>query len=153
LNRGVNHSLRQQGNDLLTQDDGMDVSVCCMDENDKLNLKYACANHTIFIRGKKGVRAVSGDIFSIGGSLGQAERKFKTYETQLERGDHVIMSTDGYYDQFGGPSNSKFLVSRFENLLHTSVNGQSEIHISKAFAEWKGEHKQTDDVLVAGFEV
>jgi serine phosphatase RsbU (regulator of sigma subunit) len=153
LNKGVNHSLRQQGNDILTQDDGMDVSVCCLDESDKLTLKHACANHTIFIKSKDGIRSLKGDIFSVGGSLGQSDRTFTTNETKLSPGDHVIMSTDGFYDQFGGPENRKFLISRFESLLQNSVNGQSEKHISKAFEDWKGKHKQTDDVLVAGFEV
>jgi serine phosphatase RsbU (regulator of sigma subunit) len=96
---------------------------------------------------------LKGDIYSIGGSLGQSDRKFTTHEVSLSAGDHVIMSTDGFYDQFGGPENRKFLISRFEGLLQTSVNGQSEKHISKVFEEWKGQHKQTDDVLVAGFEV
>lgn len=152
LNQGVNHALRQQSGDILSQDDGMDVSVCCIDEADKSVLKYAGANHAIFLKTNSGVVTLNGDIYSIGGSLGMSERKFTTYETKLQQGDYIIMSTDGYYDQFGGPSNSKFLVSRFENLI-LSANGNAEAKISSAFMEWKGEHKQTDDVLVAGFRV
>ena len=65
------------------------------------------------------------------------------------------MSTDGYYDQFGGEKDSKFLVSRFEDLiLKTDLqSGNCAEQFETAIIQWRGLQKQTDDILVAGFKI
>ncbi len=155
LNKGVTLALHQQGNDVLKQDDGMDISICCIDENDKTKLKYASANHAIFIKSKNSITELKGDIFSIGGSIGNENKKFLTSEIIIEKDSTIIMSTDGYYDQFGGKNDSKFLMKNFEELIlktdFSKTNGAVEFET--AFENWKNETRQTDDVLVAGFKI
>lgn len=155
LNEGVIKALRQSGVDLMEQDDGMDICVCCMDDKKKNELKYASANLSIYVRSKGVAKELKGDIFSIGGGLGSSGKMFQTKTEPLNEGDAVIMSTDGYYDQFGGANNSKFLVSNFENLIAEIdfVNGNPEKVFREKLENWKGQRHQTDDVLVAGFVV
>ncbi len=102
LNKGVKNALRQAGSDLISQDDGMDVSVCCIDKKDPSVLKYACANHSIFVKANNQVIELTGDIYSIGGDFGRSEKSFESKTHKLESNSYVVMSTDGYYDQFGG---------------------------------------------------
>ncbi|MGZ3930168.1 MAG: SpoIIE family protein phosphatase, partial [Bacteroidia bacterium] len=157
LNKGVTTALHQQEK-LLTQDDGMDISICCISENDHTQLKYATANHSLFVKQKSGIRELTGDIFSIGGSIGgqitENHRQFETRGLTLDKGDFVVMSTDGYYDQFGGTHDSKFLVTKFEALiLATDLERDAASAFKQAFESWKGPQKQTDDILVAGFKI
>jgi serine phosphatase RsbU (regulator of sigma subunit) len=155
LNKGVKHALRQSGSDNVSQDDGMDVSICCIDKNDKKVLRYASANHSIFVKSKGKVDELFGDIYSIGGDFGNLEKKFETKTHLLEADSFIVMSSDGYYDQFGGPSDSKFLISRFEKLILDTDLTQDNVaeSFNKALLDWKGSQKQTDDILVAGFKV
>jgi serine phosphatase RsbU (regulator of sigma subunit) len=155
LNKGVKHSLRQSGSDFVSQDDGMDVSVCCIDKKDRSVLQYACANHSVFVKANGKVEELNGDIFSIGGDFGKTEKIFESKTHKLEPNSFIVMSTDGYYDQFGGPKGSKFLISHFEELIANTPleqNNAAEI-FEKTINDWKGQLRQTDDILVAGFKV
>jgi len=155
LNKGVKHALRQSGSDGISQDDGMDVSICCIDKSNKNTLLYACANHSIFVKSKNAIVELTGDIYSIGGDFGSTEKSFETKTHIIEPNSFIVMSTDGYYDQFGGNNDSKFLISRFEQLiLETNLESKDVAAVlEKAHLSWRGLQKQTDDVLVAGFKV
>ncbi|HSY61945.1 MAG TPA: SpoIIE family protein phosphatase, partial [Cytophaga sp.] len=155
LNKGVKNSLRQSGSDMISQDDGMDVSVCCIDKKNPKVLHYACANHSIFVKTNNEVTELTGDIFSIGGDFGASIKTFENKTHPLEYGSFVVMSTDGYYDQFGGERDSKYLISRFEELiLKSDLTGTTVAEeFDKVLLDWKGLQKQTDDILVAGFMI
>jgi len=155
LNEGVIKALRQSGVDIMEQDDGMDISLCCIDDNSKHKLCYASANLNIFINNNGVLNELKGDVFSIGGGIGSSGKMFQTKTIELQEGSAIILSTDGYYDQFGGKSNSKFLVSQFEKTIaeiNFSESGAKE-KIESKFENWKGSRQQTDDVLVIGFVV
>jgi serine phosphatase RsbU (regulator of sigma subunit) len=155
LNTGVKHALRQSGSDLVSQDDGMDVSICCLDKNDPFVLKYAAANHTIFVKANGKLSELTGDIYSIGGDHGRIEKRFHTKTYALEPNSFIVMSSDGFYDQFGGPKNKKFLITRFEELILASdleKNNTADV-FAKTIENWRGAQKQTDDICVVGFKV
>ena len=155
LDKGVKNALRQSGSDMISQDDGMDISLCRIDLQNPTLLQYACANHSIFIKSGKTVTELYGDIYSIGGDYSNVEKQFETKTFTLQEDSFIILSSDGYYDQFGGEKSSKFLISRFEELIKNTdlqkTNAAEEF--SKAILLWRGLNKQTDDVLVAGFKV
>jgi serine phosphatase RsbU (regulator of sigma subunit) len=155
LNSGITKALRQRENDMQSQDDGMDLSVCCINKKNLSELQYATANHTIWIKHKNNLRSLQGDIHSIGGGLGLFNKKFTTRTFQLEPETTIVFCTDGFFDQFGGPNGSKFLVTRFEELLlQNDFHGSSSgLVFQQALEKWKGNRHQTDDVLVAGFIV
>ena len=84
-----------------------------------------------------------------------SDKYFVSNEYKIDGDCYVIMSTDGYYDQFGGKNDTKFLVSRFEEwILNTDFEKEDpSTKLKIAFENWKGPRKQTDDVLVAGFKI
>lgn len=154
LNEGVIKALRQSGIDIMEQDDGMDICVCRVDETKNNKLVYASANLSLFVVNKGSVKSLDSDIFSIGGGMAAASKVFVTKTEIVEPGSMVIMSTDGYYDQFGGSRNSKFLISNFEKLLSETENSADASQLLKTrFENWRGDKHQTDDVLVLGFKI
>jgi serine phosphatase RsbU (regulator of sigma subunit) len=155
LNNGVMNALHQRGNELLTQDDGMDISICCIDKKEKNILKYAAANHSIFVKSQNKIVELKGDIYSIGGGMAQTNKQFTSNEYKVEGECIVVMSTDGFYDKFGGEHDRKFLVTQFEEwILKTDFEKEDpSAGLNSTFVKWKGSRKQTDDILVAGFRI
>jgi len=81
---------------------------------------------------------------------------FKSTTFQLQENDLVIMFTDGYADQFGGPKGKKFKYKQLNELLINAsdkpLNEQS-IRLQKTFANWKGDLEQVDDICIIGIKI
>ncbi len=73
---------------------------------------------------------------------------------QLYSNDQVFMFSDGYYDQFGGPKNKKFLRKKFNQLIlkthGLSGNEQKEM-LASTLDNWMEGYEQIDDITVLGF--
>jgi serine phosphatase RsbU (regulator of sigma subunit) len=83
-------------------------------------------------------------------------KPFAQQSFDLQKGDTLILSTDGFADQFGGEEGKKLKNKRFKELLQRSsdsdIDGIDHV-IRKFFREWKADHEQVDDVLVIGIKV
>ena len=73
---------------------------------------------------------------------------FSQQEFSYREGDSLVLFTDGYADQFGGPKNKKFRYKAFRELLHANRNSELEQVLHTSFADWKGANEQIDDVCV-----
>ncbi len=156
LNSGIIRALKQQEETDQIQDDGMDITLCCIDKKTK-NVELACANHFAYLVRNDDIQVIEGDIFSIGGSLTtRYEFKFENHRSPIEDGTKLYMFSDGFQDQFGEKTNKKFMEKKFRNLIfenrHMSMNEQYEL-LDKTFEEWKGNKSQLDDVLVIGIKI
>ncbi len=84
------------------------------------------------------------------------EKDFTTQKFQLHKGDCLYSFSDGYTDQFGGESNSKYMTKNFKKLLlsifQKSMQEQKHI-LDEELLKWRGEKEQTDDVLVIGVRI
>jgi len=79
---------------------------------------------------------------------------FESYEKELHPGDKIILSSDGYYDQFGGERNKKFTFKRYSGLISNSASlAEIEEKLLEQFHQWKASYEQTDDVCVVGLEI
>lgn len=70
--------------------------------------------------------------------------------------DIFYLSTDGYYDQFGGPNNKKMLRKEFEKFLFSLIDKPLNTHkelILENLVTWKGTNEQNDDISVIGFQI
>jgi len=79
---------------------------------------------------------------------------FTNNEFQYLEGDIFYIFSDGFIDQFGGEEKRKFMSKRFQELLlkiHKYPMSEQKEELNKAFNDWKGDNKQTDDILVIGF--
>ena len=87
---------------------------------------------------------------SIGGQVPLIQ-PYDLHKIQLEKGDTIILSTDGYADQFGGNNEKKFTTKAFRTLLtknHQLSSSALKSIIEDNYSQWQGKYEQTDDVLV-----
>jgi serine phosphatase RsbU (regulator of sigma subunit) len=151
LREHVMAALSQTGED-SEQKDGMDISLCIIDaRNNRLN--FAGAFNPVYIVRDQQLLEISGDMMPVG--IGAEEEKsFRSQMVELHHQDTLYLFTDGFADQFGGPSGRKFKYAPFRKLLidtsQLPMYNQEE-KLKQTFNEWKGNNQQLDDVLIFGF--
>lgn len=152
LNKSISDTLRQTDLEDNTVRDGMDIALCAFDKK-KGVLEFAGAYNPLWIVRNNELIEVKANKFPIGNSKAGDKNKFTNHEIPLQKGDTIYIFSDGYSDQFGGPSGKKFKASALKQLLissqHLSMSEQREL-LSKTIEEWRGAHEQVDDILVIG---
>ena len=90
------------------------------------------------------------------GGFSDTDEYFQTHELELQKGDTIYISSDGYADQFGGERRKKLTTKKFKELLleiqHRSMPEQ-EKYLDSFSDEWRGENEQIDDILVIGIRI
>lgn len=134
------------------QKDGIDLTLCVLDTS-KNRLDFAGAFNPLYIIRNQQLTEIIGDNMPVGIGA-EEERPFTNHVFDLEDQDTLYLFSDGYADQFGGPSGKKFKYNPFRELLltgsHLSMPDQKQ-RIMQTFDSWKGNLRQLDDVLVCGF--
>ena len=77
-------------------------------------------------------------------------------EFDLQTGDCLYNSSDGYPDQFGGEDGRKFMSKKFKELLisiHRKPMAEQREILDKTFDDWRGTIEQIDDVIVIGVRI
>lgn len=144
--------LHQSGKEGVQQD-GMDMALCVYDK-DESKLQYAGAfNPLVLIRDGQ-LSQYDADEMPIGYYENQTDR-FTNHVIDLHKGDMIYMFSDGYADQFGmvDGKKKKYLIKRFKDFLleiHTLGMEQQEQRLEENLAQWRGDLKQLDDILVLG---
>lgn len=135
--------------------DGMDASVFVIDKKTK-EMSFAGANSRILIYRNNEEFELKGDRMPVAIHFLHHNRPYTNITFQLKSGDMIYAFSDGYIDQFGGEDNSKFMISRFKEILHNIHEWDTERQketLIKTFEEYKGSKDQTDDVLVMGVRI
>lgn len=148
-NRLFHEDLSRSGNPEIQ--DGMDMVLCSFDKNTN-TLRAAGANLMIHVVDGGSIAEYRTDKGGI--SIGKPERIFKPVSIPLNKGAHVYISSDGYYDQFGGERTKRIGRARYRELLEeVSSLPLKEQHkkLVSFFEDWKGDNFQIDDVCVIGF--
>jgi serine phosphatase RsbU (regulator of sigma subunit) len=134
--------------------DGMDAVICNFDFINN-NLQFAAANNPLWLIRNGELVEFKPDKMPVGKAMGEI-KPFSLKEIQLQKGDLIIMLTDGYADQFGGEKGKKFMYKPLKELL-LSVNNAPLVDIKNelqtTFDNWKGAIEQVDDVLIIGIRV
>jgi serine phosphatase RsbU (regulator of sigma subunit) len=153
LNKEITSALKQDaaGSDSR---DGMDISIININANKK-QLQYAGANRPLyFVRNNELIETKANKV-AIGGHMQEEEKHFTNHVFELQKGDTIYLSSDGYADQFS-PSDKKLMTKRFKEIIlgiqHLSMPEQ-EKYLAQYIDEWRGIMEQTDDVLVIGVRV
>ncbi|MCB0402372.1 MAG: tetratricopeptide repeat protein [Flavobacteriales bacterium] len=156
--------------------DGMDIALCSLktqttNKRPQITLEYAGANNPLWIiRNKESANPVEEqeqylslttdnyllyeikpDKQPIGKHLDP--QPYTTHAMEVFPGDTIYIFTDGFVDQFGGPSGKKFKHEPFRKLLLEVVSrpmDQQKKMLDQAFEDWRGDLDQVDDVCVIG---
>jgi len=153
LNNEVKNALKQNA-EQNKQRDGMDLALIKLDL-EKNRLLFSGANRPLYIIKNKELTELKPTKCAIGGFT-KYNQEFEEIEVQLEKGDMIVMTTDGYADQFGGENGKKLMTKKLKSLLldiaHLSCEEQLS-RINTAFKEWKGGNDQIDDVCIIGITI
>lgn len=156
LNTGINKALHARKDNDSFQHDGMEVSICLIDNKEK-NIKIASATQTVYFLKNGEINEIEGDIFSIGGLLSLGNKiDFQVHTFKINEIQSLYLFSDGYQDQFGGEQNKKMMVGRFKEFLNSIINEEMKMQKEKLinfFNEWKGNRNQVDDVLIFGIKL
>jgi len=177
LRRLVIKALHQTGKE-NEQKDGMDISLCIIFHKER-KLQFAGANNPLYMVRKftegyplpDDEKNKLSDYTNEQGELYQLAQitadkmpigiylkltPFTTNTIHYLPGDTFYMSSDGYSDQFGGATGTKFMSKKFKQLLLTiqqePMDRQQQI-LHESHIKWKGTEEQVDDVMVMGFRI
>jgi len=145
-------ALEQKGG--IQQKDGMDISLCVWNKLDN-TLEFAGANNPLWLLRGKELQEYKADKMPIGLYL-ETETPFSSVTIQLQVGDIIYLSTDGYADQFGGPKGKKLKYKPLiESLIKNSALPMAEQKtvLETTFNDWMHKHEQVDDVSLIGVKV
>ena len=151
LSELVVDAFKHEGSSEVT--DGMDLALCCLNL-DTNELEFAGANNPLYIISNGEMKEIKGNKQPVGPHTEKVP--FGNHLIQLEKGDVIVLFSDGYADQFGGPDGKKFKYNRFKSLLiDQSASSLTEAgrNVSAEFDFWKQWHDQVDDVCVLGVRI
>lgn len=154
-------------NDELDVKDGMDIALCCYDEESQ-TMHFSGANNGIYVVREK---VKQSDIAQLPRVLYYSDNfaeikpdkqpvgphqnrvPFTTQSFKIEKGDTVYLFTDGFADQFGGPLGKKYKYNQMKEYLLSiqqfSMEEQQRM-LLETFEKWRGPIDQVDDVLIIG---
>jgi serine phosphatase RsbU (regulator of sigma subunit) len=159
LRRQVKAALNQDG-DTGEQKDGMDISLCILD-NEKNELEFAGAYNSLYLIRKEEnqtdfqLHEVKADHMPIGVHP-KDNLPFTKSTISIQDNDVIYLFSDGYVSQFGSDKNEKFKTKRLQQALLAiqkyEIQEQKYI-LEKILLEWKGERQQVDDILIIGIKI
>jgi len=153
LNRMASEVMRNRAEGDTIRD-GMDVALCTLDP-ETLVMEFSGAHNPIYLVRDGEMTKVASDPHSIG-SFVHGEREFSNQVLQLQKGDCLYLFSDGYSDQFGGPSGKKFMRRQFRttimNIQHLPM-AEQKWRLSETLDRWQGDLEQVDDILVMGIRI
>ncbi|MEL6536472.1 MAG: two-component regulator propeller domain-containing protein [Bacteroidota bacterium] len=162
-----------EGQGLGIDQEGMDISFCAWDRKQSVLHLAGAFNPVILIRSTAAVspegfdKTMAGDQHALYEyktdrmSVGKgftSQESFVTRSVALQPGDVIVLYTDGFQDQFGGPKERKFMGKRLKQLLlevqQFPVHQQSH-KIEQTFEEWMSTSSigQIDDVCLVGVKI
>ena len=133
--------------------DGMDASIGVFNLISK-EFHFSGASHNCYVVRNNEVLIFKGNKTHVGFS--EVIVEFTTEIIQLQKNDSVYFTTDGFYDQFGGPRFKKFGRKRFRELIVEidSLNADEKLKVlDSTINKWKANSDQIDDICMFGFKV
>lgn len=138
------------GSGAANSSDGMDIALLYIHKQSG-KVQLASANRPVFVVSDGAFSEIKPDKMPIGEYYDE-KKHFTTQTLEVKKGDTIYFFTDGYPDQFGGERGKKLKMKGFKNLIQ-SINTlplqEQHAKISGFFFDWKKQHEQVDDVLVA----
>ncbi|HEY0978178.1 MAG TPA: SpoIIE family protein phosphatase, partial [Flavobacteriales bacterium] len=135
--------------------DGLDVGFITL-ERASLKLAFAGALIRCHVIRDGVLEQLECSRWPLGGHVWHQHKTFEVHEQQLRTGDRLVMHSDGYQSQFGGPKDRKINGRHLRELLARSstrppLDAVQFLH--QEFMSWKGNNDQVDDVLVVIMDV
>jgi len=132
--------------------DGMDMAIMIISKN---KVQYAGAMNPLYYIENNEFKEIKANKVPIS-TKKHDSFSYQNHEFVLENTTTFYLLSDGYQDQFGGENDKKFMVKKLKKLLleisEKPMTEQKQI-LEHTFDTWKGQQKQTDDVLLMGIRI
>ncbi|WP_375562443.1 two-component regulator propeller domain-containing protein [Bernardetia sp. OM2101] len=157
LDQEIQDALQQQQ---AKNSDGMDLVLCKIEtenlQNDRTKITFAGAKNSLFFSHNGKIERIKGSRRSIGG---RRSRKSKTPFTQniveLEKGEILYLTTDGYIDQ-NAPNEQRLGTQAFMDRLDTikdiPLKEQQKL-LLKTLKDYQKDAPQRDDIAIVGVKL
>lgn len=136
------------------RNDGMDVVILLIDERANKIVYGGAKNPLWYVRNGE-MNVIKASKFPVGSTQFRKKKTFESHTIEVQKGDKFYILSDGFQDQLGEVEKRKYLTKRLRNYVlsisHLPMQAQKE-KLLEEFYTWQGNVKQTDDVLVMGFE-
>ncbi len=147
----------KQGDGRQNTRDGMDIGLCRF-SNDGKQLSFAGAHRPLYLIRDNQLIKIKGDRRPIGGIIRKNKevKDFANHNIDLLKGDKIFIFSDGLSDQFKEGTLEKFKEKQVQQIIlenhHLSM---AEIHnvFEQRLANWQGNYRQVDDMLLIGIEI
>ncbi len=93
---------------------GMDMTLAMLDDQQK-KLTVSGANNTLYLVRNRKIKEIKGDRQPVG--FYPVAKPFSQETVDLEPGDTIYLTSDGYEDQFGGPFNKKLQRNKLRDII------------------------------------
>ena len=133
--------------------DGMDISLLCIDKQNR-KIYWSGANNPLWFIRNNELMEIKADKQAIGKT--DYPKPFTTHTIEYAEGTLFYLFTDGFADQFGGPNGKKFKYKPFSDTLlsiHQQPMQQQAKQLYLTFSNWKGDLEQVDDLCVIGVKI
>jgi len=133
--------------------DGMDISLCCINTKTK-EIQWSGAYNSLWYIQNGEMHEEAADKQPIGKN--DKPTQFNTHDLKLQKGDTLYLFSDGFADQFGGPKGKKFNYKQMKELILLNAAKPMEEQkrkLEETLEEWKGSLEQVDDILVIGIQI
>lgn len=134
--------------------DGMDIALCRINRSNN-EILFSGAHRPLYHLSNGHVHVFNGDKFPIGGNHYKGKNRFTNHVIKAGAGDAIYFFSDGLPDQFGGSDGQKFGAKRIREMLVLNSElsmTEQRLKLRQAFDEWRGKHKQLDDLLMIGIK-
>jgi serine phosphatase RsbU (regulator of sigma subunit) len=159
LRTSIIDALKQTGQ-IEKQKDGMDIALCAINTV-TLEMQYAGAYNPCLIVRKNAqtehnaaIQELSPDKMPI--AIHEDMKPFSNRIVQLNKGDIIYLTSDGYEDQFGGSKNKKFMSKQLKDLfvrIHEKPMHEQKEILEATLQNWIGNGEQIDDITVLGLRL
>jgi phosphoserine phosphatase RsbU/P len=154
VNKLIKKLLNQDKNDTITND-GLDAGICCIKPGEK-KVIFAGAGLRLYYTKEHSCFEIKGDSQSLGYSHSLNDFEFTNHEFYITDNEILYLTTDGFYEQPGGPKGFGFGRKRLQKLLSQcsdkKLTEQKEL-LKQELTSYRGDFPQRDDITVIGFKI
>ncbi len=156
LDQEIQIALQQQQ---AKNSDGMDLVLCRIENlqnNGKTKVTFAGAKNSLFYTKNDKIKRLKGSRRSIGGRRSKSNKRLFTQTSlELEKGEILYLTTDGYIDQ-NAPNEQRIgtqaFMERLESVQHLPLSEQKEV-LLETLKDFQKNAPQRDDIAIIGVKI